>query len=400
VYLSIPPEASMQKVAQARFPTVDQLGIARAPAPDPEGAREIAARFVRAKHPFAVVSGSGRDPRTVAALVELCELLGIAVVHSAYKSYLSFPLDHPLSLGSADMRDADAVLVLDADIPWIPGPGAPGKDAWIAVVGLDPVTAGVPVMEFNADLRLASGALNAIRAIASEAKAILSDEDRARIAGRRARIADASHAKRTALELEAVAKASATPIDPLWLGHQVAKLVDDQAIVFDDTLPHNRFVEFLSCRRPGSCFFTPGTSGGWAPGAALGAKLAAPDRDVIAVTGDGFYMFASAAAALWAAKHHGAPYLTVVYQNRSYSTGTARLAGMYPDSYAQKSGFEGGYFDPPIDFAKEAEAAGAYGENVRDPAELAAALARGKAETRKGRPAVISVWLARRLQKD
>jgi hypothetical protein len=37
---------------------------------------------------------------------------------------------------------------------------------------------------------------------------------------------------------------------------------------------------------------------------------------------------------------------------------------------------------------------------VRDPGELAAALARGKAETRKGRPAVISVWLARRLQKD
>ena len=42
-----------------------------------------------------------------------------------------------------------------------------------------------------------------------------------------------------------------------------------------------------------------------------------------------------------------------------------------------KGGLEAGYFDPPIDFAKEAEAAGAYGENVSDPAEVGPALKRG-----------------------
>ena len=60
-----------------------------------------------------------------------------------------------------------------------------------------------------------------------------------------------------------------------------------------------------------------------------------------------------------------------------------------------RSDFEGGYFDPPIDFAKEAEAAGAYGETVRDPAEVMPALQRGLAETGNGRCAVISMWLAR-----
>ena len=73
---------------------------------------------------------------------------------------------------------------------------------------------------------------------------------------------------------------------------------------------------------------------------------------------------------------------------------------MYPEGYAQKSDFPGGYFDPPMDFAKEAEGAGAYGENVRDPADLAAALRRGLEQVRKGKPAVISVWLPRLLHKD
>jgi acetolactate synthase-1/2/3 large subunit len=156
----------------------------------------------------------------------------------------------------------------------------------------------------------------------------------------------------------------------------------------------------LRCRRPGAYFYTPGTSGGWAPGAALGAKLAAPDRDVIAVTGDGFYMFATANAALWSAGHHGAPFLTVVYQNRSYGTGTLRTSQFYPGGYSEKSGFDGGYFDPPIDFAKEAEACGAYGENVREPAALEGALTRGLNEVRNGRPAVVAVWMARHMRPD
>src|SRR6266545_3858205 len=90
----------------------------------------------------------------------------------------------------------------------------------------------------------------------------------------------------------------------------------------------------------------------------------------------------------------------VVYQNRSYSTGTLRIVEAYPDGYAEKGGFDGGYFDPPIDFAKEAEAAGAYGENVTDPAEVGPALRRGLKSIREGTPAVISAWLPRLLQDD
>jgi acetolactate synthase-1/2/3 large subunit len=111
-------------------------------------------------------------------------------------------------------------------------------------------------------------------------------------------------------------------------------------------------------------------------------------------------MYAVANPAIWAAKQYGAPFMAVVFQNRSYSTGTRATVGYYPEGYSARSGLEGGYFDPPIDFAKEAEAAGAYGENVRDPAEVGPALRRGLQQIRNGTPAVISVWLPKLVSND
>ena len=400
VYLSVAPEVSMQQLPATRFASADQLGIPRPPAPDPEAAREIAERLVRARSPRVVVSGSGRNPSAVAALVTLCELLALPVVHSKTRCYLSFPMDHPLMLADADLSGADAVLVLDADVPWIPGPTAPGNRAWIAAVGLDPIRQKFPTYEFTADLRVTADPLLAIQAIANAARTCIGPQDKARIAERARAVAEATRVRREALFTEARARADERLIHPLWLGCQLSRLVKENSIVFDDTLPHNRLYEFLGCRRPGSYFYTPGTTGGWAPGAAFGGKLAAPERDVMAVTGDGFYMFATANAALWSAAHYRAPYLTVVYQNRSYGTGTLRTKQFYPGGHAEAGGFDGGYFDPPMDFAKEAEGCGAYGENVREPRELEGALQRGLAETRKGRPAVVSVWLARHLRAD
>jgi acetolactate synthase-1/2/3 large subunit len=195
---------------------------------------------------------------------------------------------------------------------------------------------------------------------------------------------------------EARASSGRSPISATWVSHQVGRLLDENSLVIDETLVGPRTTDFLAVTRPGSYFANPGSSGGWSPGAALGAKLAAPERDVVALTGDGFYQFGTPAPALWAAARQGAPFLVVVYTNRSYSTGTTRLALTYgKDSYAARSQFEGGYFDPPIDFALEAQAAGAYGETVRDPAEVMPALERGLRQTRDGKPAVISVWLQR-----
>lgn len=398
VYLSLPREVVYRELGRARFPTMDQLGLPRPGAPDPEGVREIAMRLVGARNPVAVV-GSGRDPRCVPALVTLCETLGLPAVQCAWHGYQSFPLSHPLYQGKRSVAEADVVLVLDCDVPWMPGPGGPDPDAYVAVIDIDPAKHKIPTYEFTADLRLPADPLLAIEALTHAVGPMIGAADRARFDARASRWSTASAERMAAVDADARAAAEQRPIDPRWLAYQIAQMLDDNSLVIDDTT-HDRVFPYLRVSRPGSYFHNPGSAGGWAPGAALGAKLAAPERDVIALSGDGFYMYGTPTAALWAANKHGAPFLTIVFQNRSYTTGTIAVANSYPDGFAARAGFEGGFLEPAMDFAKEAESVGAYGENVRDPADVASALQRGLAQTRAGRPAVIAVWLPRLVLSD
>jgi acetolactate synthase-1/2/3 large subunit len=392
VYLSFPKELTFLPVRDKRFPSAEQLGIPRPTAPDADSAREIAERLVKAKNPVVVVSGSGRNPVSVPALVELCELLGLAVTDSVQKGYICFPFRHPLYQAQPILKDADVVVVLDAEVPWVPGRNSPPSIAWIAAIAHDPIKLRIPSYEFTADVRIAADPALTVKTITAAARSLVGAADKSRIAERAAKLAAASKARIEAAEKEAIARSKDTPINPFWVSYNIGKLLDENCIVLDDTLPGPRTRDYMPCSKPGSYFANPGSSGGWAPGAALGAKLAAPNRDIIAVSGDGFYMFGTPAPAIWAGAHHNAPFMIVVHTNRSYTTGTTRVAQSYTNSYAAKAGFEGGYFDPPIDFAKEAEAAGAYGETVRDPAEVPKALKRGLDSIRSGKPAVISVW--------
>ncbi len=402
VYVSFPKELAFQPVRDGgRFPSADQLGVPVPPALDHDAAREIAERLVRAACPVVVTGRSGKDQSSVPALVALAELLGIGVVDGARRSYLCFPLKHPLAQATTLLPKADVVLALDAFVPWVPGRNNPPASAWVAAVGPDPTAARTPTFEFTADLRATADPNRAVRAIHAWVERLMDGPARERARARSAALAEA-HAKRgAALVLEAEKVATRTPMAPEWVSYQVGQLLDQQSLLIDDTLAGPRTRDFIAMDRPGSLLSNPGSSGGWAVGAAFGAKLAAPDRDVIALTGDGFYMFGTPGPALIAASHYGAPFMVVVYTNRSYTTGTTRVGLAYGrDGYAARAGYEGGYTDPPIDFAKEAEAAGAYGETVRDPGEVAAALRRGLARTRAGQCAVISMWLPRLEAED
>ncbi len=402
VYLQLPREVSLAQIKGAKFPTMQQLGVARPAAPDPEGIREIAERLVKANNPFVLVARSGRNPATVPALVALCELIALPVAQSGIRAYQCFPLNHPLYMSGTSLKDADVILALDVDIPWHADSNPPPDNAWVAITDVEPSKRRIPTMEFTSDLRLTADAISVIEALTAEVRKLITPDDQRRFGARAAKCAEASAKRRHDLAEDAKSRASKNPIDPRWLSHSIGKVIDDNCIVFDETISQNQVHDYLSVSQPGAYFHNPASSGGWTPGAAFGAKLAAPDKDVIAITGDGFYMFATPIHALWSAKHYKAPFMVVVYQNRSYSTGTLRINAVYgaADSYAAKANYDGGYFDPPIDFAKEAEAAGCYGENVTDPAQVEPALRRGLERIRNGQPAVISVWLARLLQKD
>ncbi len=68
--------------------------------------------------------------------------------------------------------------------------------------------------------------------------------------------------------------------------------------MLDETLMLSPLPPYLKFSEPGTYFRNPGSAGGWCAGAALGAKLGRPDKDVVTVTGDGFYMYSVANAAI------------------------------------------------------------------------------------------------------
>jgi acetolactate synthase-1/2/3 large subunit len=395
VYFTPPRELTLAPLRDTSFPTAQQLGIPETPAPAIESARDIARKLIGAENPFVVTSTAGRNPATVPALVKLCELLAMPVANSGFKAYHCFPKRHPLYLGDYPLKEADVVVAIDANVPWTPGPKAPPASAYVAVVDIDPVRLRIPTYEFTADVRVTSDALRAIELLTQLVEEELTPAVRAKVEARRERWQTFTSRRRAEWNAYAESKANDDPIDPAYVTYELAKVIDDNCIVFDETLQTPMIDRYVPCNVPGSYFHNPASSGGWSIGAAFGAKMAAPDKDIIACTGDGFYQYSTATAALWAAVHFAAPFMAVVYQNRSYSTGTVNVGEIYPGGYAFKAGYEGGHFDPPVDFAKEAEAAGAHGENVRTPAEVGPAMRRAKAAVRAGKPAIVSVWLQR-----
>lgn len=392
VYLSVPREIALAREACGGFPTVEDLQVPAAQGLDPATATRLAARLREASNPAVVGGASGRSPESAALLVRLCEAIGMPFIDAGARSHCSFPMDHPLYQASLPCADFDVLLVLDADVPWVPGKASPGKGCFVCVLDEDPVKLDIPTFEFPASMRVTCDTTLALRSLVAEVESGGVVEA---AASRLSNWAARSEQRQRSRHEQAHALAVLNHIDPNYLAFCVGEMLDESSVLVDDTLGHNPMHMHLSKTGPGRYFRNPGSAGGWGPGAALGVKLARPGQDVILVTGDGFYMYGAATNALLAARHYGAPYLTVIFQNRSYSTTTKATMDLYPDGYAVKAGLHGGYIDPPMDFAKEAEAAGAYGENVRAPTELKAALTRCLERVRAGQPAVLAVWLPR-----
>jgi acetolactate synthase I/II/III large subunit len=96
---------------------------------------------------------------------------------------------------------------------------------------------------------------------------------------------------------------------------------------------------------------------------AIGAKLARPDAPLLAAVGDGG--FSMNAQELETAGRVGAPFVTVVLEDRSYSLIKLSQEGKQLPSY--RTDFS------PIDTLKMAESCGVEALRTTDPAELASA---------------------------
>jgi acetolactate synthase I/II/III large subunit len=395
-YLAIPREVAMGSIDGARFPLLSQLPPAREPVADRTLLRQAAQWLLEAERPIICVSRVGRDPSAVAPLVELAETLGAQVVADGYR--VNMPADHPLLLAGAQQsgppEDTDCFLVLDMLVPWPMASYRPSDGTKVITLAIDPVHRMTPIYEFPTDLAIGGDAGRSIPLLLEEIRSAMTPAQRQRCEQRSTRLQTEGRQRRNAAVASAEAERNKGVITPAWLSYQIGQSLDPETIIVNELVNTAHF----NRTKPGTQFNAGGSSLGWAAPAAVGAKVAAPDRQVVACTGDGSWMFGNPQVVTWASRFHKAPVLFIISNNRGYSTGTTQVLRSYPEGYAAKAqDMTGGWFDPCPNYSGEAAASGAYGEKVSDPAEVGPAIQRGFQAVAEGSPAVLDMWMPKHI---
>jgi acetolactate synthase-1/2/3 large subunit len=289
------------------------------------------------------------------------------------------------------LSEADLVIVLDTDVPWYPSQESPPPGCRIVHIADDPAFSRYPMRGFPCDLSITAGtvpALNALEAALAEKGA---DKD-AKIGPRRARLTDRHKAMRAQAKA-VVEKAAAQPTIKIeYLNHCLGEAIGPDAVIVNEYWTRTEFCP----REKAATLYGSSPAGGlgWAVGAALGAKLAQPDKLVVATVGDGAYMFANPTACHWVGEAHKLPILTVINNNQVYNAVRRATLAMYEKGLAQAENDAHTLADlqPSPAFEKLIEASGGYGERVEKPADLPAALARAvKVVREEKRQALLNV---------
>jgi acetolactate synthase-1/2/3 large subunit len=398
VYLVAAREVMEQEIApvaidRAKWPTIAPTALSS------EAVSTIAKTLIEARRPLIVTSYLGRHVAAVAPLVRLCERLGIGVVESV-PNHLSFPHDHPLHQGgqwnekkqNIGLAEADVVLVIDSDVPWIPQINRPSKDAKIIHIDVDPLKQQMPLwyigaeQMYRADAQLA---LNQLNTYLDSAKI-----DSGTVTERRAHY-ERRHDERAAM-LEKAERPTSDAITPEYLTACVGRAIGSDAIILSEAVTNFHHVTNHSRRtKPGTLMTSGGGSLGWNGGAAVGVKLAKPDTFVTTMSGDGTYMFSIPSTVHWMAKRYKTPFLQVIFNNKGWRAPRMSAIGVHPEGLASQGDDIAVSFEAPPDYAGIAAAAGgSHAERIQRAEEVVPALERAvRAVREEGRCAVIDATI-------
>ncbi len=392
-YLALPREAAMTPIETARFPLAEHLRPAGTPAADRTELRQAAEWLLQAENPLICVSRYGDNVAGVSALQQLAETLGARVMADPFR--MNFPGLHPLHRGVPGIEPTppgtDCVLVIETVVPWQPASFDPDPSMRVVRLAIDPIERMTPIYEFPSDLSITADPAKAVPALLEELRSLMTPEQRRRCQSRRERCETEGRARLAAATDAAEADRARGIISPRWLSHEIGQTLEPETIITHELVDSSSF----NRSRPGTLVGTGGSSIGWAAPAAVGVKVAAGDRPVVACIGDGSWMFGNPQVTVWASAFHRAPVLFIVWNNRGYRTGTAEVLRSYPEGYAARDrDLTGGWFDPCPNYSGEAAASGAYGEKVTEPKEVGPAIRRALDAIARDRvPAVLDMWM-------
>jgi acetolactate synthase-1/2/3 large subunit len=369
VYLTAAREVLEQEVKPKKIDPAYWPVIPPSPAPT-EWINTLAQALDQARRPLVVTSYVGRKPEAVAELTRFCERCAIGVIESVPNT-VNFPSEHPMYQGmqgnepaqNAALAEADLVLVIDSDVPWIPTVNKPRDGVPIFHVDIDPIKEQMPLWYLPAAHIARADALLALQQMNAAMPGADYSERREYFTTR--------HAERQRNIALRECSGSAE-----WITSRIRQHLDENGIVLNEGITNYKAIgEHIGPRHPGGMFTSGGGSLGWNGGAAIGFKLAKPEKTIVALTGDGSYMFSVPSSVHWMARRYRTPFLQVVYNNGGWRSPRLSMLSLHPNGYASRSADIGTEFVDPPDYAGIAAAAGgAFARKVERPEDLDAAL--------------------------
>ena len=354
-----------------------------------EAAARLAEALWRAERPLIVTTYLGRHLESVPHLVALSEALKIPVVETV-PTHLNFPRDHAHHwgfLGERVVGEADFVLLLDTDVPWMAKHAAPGRDVPVVQLDVDPVKAHITMWDFPVTES------HWVETRAALPKIVECVKGLPKWAPARAK---ARQEWLDSKRLEPPPPMREGKLTVQSLSMFLGEALGPEVVIFDEGVSNsNPIRRFTRRTRPGSYFGLPGGSLGWGGGAALGYKLARPEAEVVWLVGDGSFFFSVPSSLYMTAMRYRVPFLTVIINNQAWNavkvatdrvygtTGIAARTGQYLHELAPTGHLE-----------QVAGAFGCFAVEVDSLDALREAFNEGRKAVAAGRPAVINALLS------
>jgi acetolactate synthase-1/2/3 large subunit len=391
VYVTLPREVLASSFSSADLSMTSTIVPASPAAADPEALEEAAKLLGRAQKPLIITANGGRTAESSRALTQLAETFAIPVIHYRPR-FLALSTEHPLAAGWDSrelMKDADVILVIDCDVPWIPAEGNPRPEAKVIHIGPDPLFARYPLRGFRTDLALTGTLAPTLDALCELTQQQAFSKDK--IAARKTSLS----ARNSNLRAKARSDTSAVPgaLTGKYVSACLNRLLGKDSILVNE---YPIVLEEMTIPQPMSYFANSPAGGlGWGIGAALGAKLASPDKTVIAALGDGSYMFGNPTPAHFVSEAMRLPVLFIIFNNARWAAVHRSTLGIYPKGHASKM-TEPAFatLEPSPRFEHIVRASGGHGERVTEPKELMPALEKAlKVVREEKRQALLNVCI-------
>lgn len=365
---------------------------------DASDVEKVARMLIEAKNPLLSVGDEIAMSNGENEVLELAELLGLPACGGGEFGVWSkpFPTQHALYLGPV-LRNMQFPAGVDVRLNIGNQYGEvamPGQT--LISIRSDPTSlarVGPVDMGLVADPKLCAADL--VAAVKSMATA---DRLRQIAADRTARCTAYTDGQKQLRQniLTAFPSGTTNTITLEYLANELANGLDRDTIYVNDIDSGKKMDPFMKFGPGGMTYVGNGPNIlGWGMSAGAGAKLARPDSPVVAILGDGAFLFGGPQP-LWTQARYNIPVTNIVLNNRSYNNERNRIWTFISGSQFQK-GLDLTCYNgsPDVDFVKASEAFGVQAELVHDPAQVKAALARAKRANVEGRPYLLEMSIQR-----